>query len=349
MQKIRVGIIGLGFMGTTHFRIYQDVIPDAQVVAVADIDPAKQSGDISKVWGNIGTADNSVPLDFSGMGVYASGLELIADPQVEVVDICVPTPFHKDLIVAALRAGKHVFSEKPLCRNWEQACEIRQAVEASDKFFNVGMCVRAWPEYRHAWETFHAGRVGKLRAATFRRFSPSVAGGGWQNWFCKKELSGGALLDMHLHDTDQVIYFFGLPQAVTAIGADAIISESGIDHVSTFYHYGDGTAVSAQGCWGSAKGTPFEAGFQLVCEKATIRLGSEGYKIYWNDGHCETPHLEINDLPTGWHQELKYFIQCVRDNVKPDKYQNLASIMDSFKVILAEQKSIDCGERVAVQ
>jgi len=66
MGKIRVGIIGLGFMGTTHFRIYKEN-PEVEIVAVADCDERKRKGDVSSVIGNIGNADNSVPLDFSGV------------------------------------------------------------------------------------------------------------------------------------------------------------------------------------------------------------------------------------------------------------------------------------------
>ena len=86
MDKVRIGIIGLGFMGTTHFRIYRD-LPNAQIMAIADVDSAKRQGNISKVCGNIGGGDNSIPLDLTGIKTYASGLELINDPNVDIEDI----------------------------------------------------------------------------------------------------------------------------------------------------------------------------------------------------------------------------------------------------------------------
>ena len=107
MGKVRVGLIGLGFMGSTHFRIYEE-LEDAQIVALADIDPRKRAGDVSSVIGNIGNADNSQPLNMTGIKTYESGYDLINDPDVDVVDICVPTPDHAGLIIAALAAGKHV-------------------------------------------------------------------------------------------------------------------------------------------------------------------------------------------------------------------------------------------------
>ena len=345
MSKVRIGIIGLGFMGSTHFRIYRS-LPNAEIVALADVDPAKRKGDISKVNGNIGNDDNSIPLDMTGVTTYENGFDLINDPNVDVVDVCVPTPYHKDYMVAALKAGKHLFSEKPLCRTLEDAKEIEAAVKEAKGFINIGMCVRAWPEYRYAWELFQSGKCGKMLTATFRRLSPSIDGNHWENWFMDKERSGGALLDMHLHDTDAICYFFGRPEAVTSVGRAICSKNGGIDHVISLYHYGDGTVVEAEGGWGAPAGTPFEMSFQIICEKCTIRLMSEGFKIYWNDGTVETPEVAAT---TGWHVELEYFVNCILNNVTPDKYQNYASVSDAFKVVMAEQDSVDCGERVKVQ
>ena len=128
MKELKVGLIGLGFMGTTHFRIYQS-LPGVKIAAIADVDPDKRRGDISKVVGNIGGSDNSVPFDLSGMEVYDNALDLINKSDVDIVDICVPTPFHAEYLTAALDAGKHVFSEKPLCRNLSEIAKIHETVK----------------------------------------------------------------------------------------------------------------------------------------------------------------------------------------------------------------------------
>ncbi|MFA6930361.1 MAG: Gfo/Idh/MocA family oxidoreductase [Lentisphaeria bacterium] len=348
-DKVRIGLIGLGFMGTTHFRIYQD-LPDAQVVAVADIDPERRKGNISTVWGNIGNADNSIPLDFSNIQTFADGLEMIRTMDLDMVDICIPTPWHKDMILGALAAKRHVFSEKPLCRNLQQMEEIIAAVKKSDRFFNIGLCIRAWPEYRHAREQFKAGKFGKLKCATFRRISPTADGGGaWNNWFCKFDICGGALLDMHMHDADAIRYFFGRPKAVTAFGGKALRSDASIDHVVANYDYGDNILICAEGGWGGAKTVPFEMSFLIICEKATLQLDNNGYKIHWENGTVEAPQVADAALPTGWHQELAYFVQCVKNGIKPDKYQTLDEITDSFRMVMAEQDSIDQKKTITVQ
>ena len=186
MKEVKIGLIGLGFMGSTHWRIYES-LPNVKVVALADVDPAKRAGDVSKVVGNIGGGDNSAPLDMTGVATYEDAMKMIAETDADIIDICVPTPVHCQYLLAALKAGKHVFCEKPLCRNLDQLQEIRAAVKASDKFFNAGMCVRAWPEYDAAKNLIDSGKLGEVKSALFRRLSPSVDGNAWNNWFmCEK-------------------------------------------------------------------------------------------------------------------------------------------------------------------
>ena len=161
MKQVKIGIVGFGFMGTTHWGVYKG-IKGAKVVALADVDPAKRRGDISKVVGNIGGGDNSKPVDLSGVKVYKDAMDLIADPDVDVVDICVPTAMHMTYAMAALKSGKHVFCEKPLCRTEAELRALVAQAKRAKGFFNVGLCVRAWPEYRAAYEYFKSGKAGKM-------------------------------------------------------------------------------------------------------------------------------------------------------------------------------------------
>ena len=339
MKRVNIGIVGAGFMGTTHWGIYRN-LKNARIVALADVDPKKRAGDVSAVVGNIGGGDNSQPLDLTGVTVYESAYALIANADVDVVDVCVPTPDHADIVCAALAAGKHVFCEKPLCRDAAQVRRIVAAAKKAKGFFNVGLCVRAWPEYRHAFEYYRSGKAGKMKSATFKRISPSVDGNAWQNWFMDGARSGGALLDLHVHDVDQVQSFFGMPKSVTAVGATGVVSKGGVDHVVATYDYGNGTLVMAEGGWAAAKGVPFEMSFTIVCEKATLKLDASGYHVYPVKGKAITPKLDVKAGPTGWHQELAYFVNCVAKGVTPDKYQTLDSVADTMKLVFAEEKSV---------
>ena len=346
-SKVKVGLIGLGFMGTTHWGIYKGM-KDVVLTAIADVDAAKRRGDISKVVGNIGGGDNSKPLDLTGVTVYENGFAMLANADVDIIDICVPTPDHAELVCAALAAGKHVFCEKPLCRDRAQLKKIVAAVKKAKTFFNVGLCVRAWPEYRHAWEYFKSGKAGQMKTATFKRISPSVDGNAWQNWFMDGARSGGALLDLHVHDIDEVNYFFGKPKRISAVGATSVVSKGGVDHVVATYDYGNGTLVMAEGGWAAAKGTPFEMSFTIVCEKATLKLDASGYHIYPAKGKPITPKCDVKAGPTGWHQELAYFVQCVKKGIKPTKYQTLDSVATTMEMAFAEERAVQNGKTLSL-
>lgn len=338
-EKVKVGIIGLGFMGTTHFQIHQK-LGKSEIIAVADVDESKIRGDWSRVVGNIGDFDYSRPINMDGIAAYTDGMDLINNPEVEMVDICVPTFLHEKFAVAALRNNKHVLCEKPIGRNLDEARRITEEAERSSRLFGNGLCVRHWPEYRHAYELYKSGQLGKIKSAVFKRVSPSIHGNAWEDWFMKDELSGSALLDLHLHDTDLVRYFFGKPVSVTSFGLKGFRSDSGIDHVLTNYDFGDETLIMTEGGWDPAKATPFEMSFQLVCEKGTIRLSEQGYKIIYEDGKIEEPEPAEERLPTGWHVEIDYFLSCIINNEKPEKYLTTEEMRDSMAIIEAEELSI---------
>ncbi len=346
-KKIRIGIIGIGFMGSTHYHIHK-ANRKAEVVAIADVDRRKLEGDWSSIVGNIGGFDND-NIDLSTVKTYDDAMNLIADPDIDMVDICVPTFLHKKYAVAALKVNKHVHLEKPIARNLSEAKEIIAVAEKTKSFFSVGMCIRFWPEYRYAWELYKSNKIGKLVSATFKRISPSIAGNAWEDWFMNSNLSGGALLDLHLHDIDEVLYFFGKPQKVSSFGTKGFRSdEEGIDHAISIYDFGNGTFVTTEAGWESAPATPFEMSFQIVCEKATIRLSETGYKIIWEDGTIEEPTITMEDLPTGWHVELNYFLDCIIHNKEPKDYISYYDMINSIKIVEATKKSIDSGKSVEI-
>jgi len=339
-KKVKVGIIGLGFMGTTHLNIYK-ANDKAEVVAIADVNPAKLAGDISSVFANIGGADNSIPLDMSGLALYKDGMDLINDPNVDLVDICLPTYLHRKYAVPALEAGKHLMLEKPMGRTSEDAKAIADAAAKSDKCFTVGMCVRAWPEYRYVYEQLKAGKYGKVKNAFFKRFSPTMEGKAWEDWFSKNEYSGGALLDLHLHDIDQIVSLFGRPTAVTSTGSKGVRSDGAVDHVFTFYDFEDSKMIVAEGGWSATDNSPFEMSFQLVCEKATVIFSQTGLKEYYEDGTVEEIDVSGYSGPTGWHAELDNLLEAIQKGIPANQYLTPAEALDGICIAEAEQKSID--------
>lgn len=334
-KTIKVGLIGLGAMGVKHFGIYQS-LPDVEVAAIADMDLARLKGDVSQVRLN-GRRIAEDSLDLTGIKVFSDAEELLRSmPELDMIDICLPTTLHVQLIRAGIKAGVAVFCEKPLCLKFEEAESLLNEIRDSGVPFNLGLCVRMNPPFLHAYEFIRSGKAGKILSAVFRRFSPKLNG-----WFVSEEKTGGALLDLHIHDADYVNFLFGCPDSVTAHGAGNIVSpESGIDQLCAVYHYENGPFVMAESGWAAAPDVPFERNFLIIGEKATLQLNHEGYKIFGSDGGVEEVDLSSYGQPDGWHLELKYFTDCLRGGIKPDRYQTLESIADTYRILKAEKDSV---------
>jgi len=114
---IRVGVVGLGMMGSMHIGAYHD-IKNAELAAICDKDPARAGGDLSGAWSNLGEGGGDA-IDMSVVKGTTELADLLAMEDLDLVDICVPTPFHAEVVPAALASGKHVICEKtpgPHCR-----------------------------------------------------------------------------------------------------------------------------------------------------------------------------------------------------------------------------------------
>ena len=236
IRKVNVAVVGLGFMGVTHLRSYLNN-PQARVVAVCAATRLPQNGVLCGVAGNI---KNSGDIRLGArVKVYRQFDELLADRDVELVDICTPTALHPAQVIAALQAGRHVLCEKPLAESAADARKVLKVAATSKKFLMPAMCMRFWPGWSFLKKIVTEKTYGEVRSASFHRLSAMPA------WGSAGVHSGGALFDLHIHDTDFVNYLFGRPQGVSSTG---VIGEGGmINHVLTQYHYPGGPAVSAEG------------------------------------------------------------------------------------------------------
>jgi len=260
---VRMAIVGMGGMGNMHLGIYNR-LESVEVVAVCDKDVKKLKAGQTEQQINIGTGGGT--LDLSKVKLYRSLNKLLADPAVEAVDICVPTPLHKRYAVAALQAGKHVLCEKPMGKSPREAMEMVDAAEASGKTLMIAQCIRFWPEYAYLKEAVDSSRLGRLLSLQMWRYSAPPTWG-WQNWFMQGKKSGGALLDLHVHDVDFVISAFGKPSAVSSQGA---VGPSGeIDAIVTQYSYGPDKIITTTGNWCLADG--FYMAYLAIFEKGHIQ------------------------------------------------------------------------------
>ena len=330
----KIGIIGLGMMGRTHYEAYQEI--GASVVAVADQDPKRASGDLSGTAGNVLEGGlTKLPMDRIRGTTNAS--ELIAMKDVDIVDVCVPTTQHVDVVVEALRAGKHVLCEKPLARTVAKAERVAAAARDAKGFFMPAMCMRFWPQWAWLKAAVAEKRYGAVRAATFRRVT-SMPGG----WYGNGAMSGGAALDLHIHDTDFVQFLFGMPKAVSSRGYSKTSGE--IDHLSTQFIYDDVPIVTAEGGWCFADGFGFQMQYTVNFENASadFDLAREQPLRLMQNGQV-TPIECGPDF--GYIRELRYFIDCIKKSEKP-AIVTADDGVRSLRLVEAEVKSVRSGEIV---
>jgi len=327
----RVGIIGLGFMGRMHIAAY-DKVPNAKLVAIADQNPTRAAGDFSGAWGNIAGAVEK--LDMTGIMGTTDLQTLIHNSSVDLVDICVPTPSHEALAVAALAAGKHVLCEKPLALNSTSAGRIADAAGSARGLFMPAMCIRFWPQWAWLKQAVDDRRYGAVVGATFRRVASMPPG-----WFSNGAQSGGALLDLHIHDTDFVFHLFGPPDAVFSRGYSKTSGRT--DHIVTEYLYDRGPAlVSAEGSWCMADGFAFTMRYTVNFEGATADFDSgREHALVVSASGTSTP-IDLNG--DGYEGELAYFVDCIQSGRRPDRV-TAADAVQGLRILEAEQRSIESG------
>jgi predicted dehydrogenase len=338
-MTLQVAIVGFGFMGQMHARVYQ-ALPGVEIAAIVD--------------------PYAAAAGFAGeMGLHCPILpsleSALTREEVNIIDICLPTDLHAESIIAAARAGKHIFCEKPLALNIEQATRALKEVERSGVALQVGQCIRFWPEYQTLEEFSKSGAGGKLISLGLQRRASAPAYNR-ENWLHQARRSGGAALDLHIHDTDFIHHLLGTPCAVHSVGHQ----QQGVwTRIFTHYLF-DSVAVSAEGAWDMPPGWGFQMAFQAVFENAAVEYDSRTtptLHLTLNDGprnamSFSKPQLEASGPATGnlsdlggYFNELRYFCDCLRTQQKPTIATG-AQALESLRTVMAEIESLESGHIV---
>lgn len=338
---VKVGIIGMGFIGQQHFQTWATV-EGAEVVAVADKQVEKVAASASAVGGNVGEA---AALDLSGVQRFTEADDLLAAGGFDVVDVCLPTCVHAMMTKKVFAAGFHAVCEKPMALSVAECDEMIAASEAAGKMLFMAHCIRFWPEYEVLANMVANGDLGRLVTMKFTRLSPSPfwSQDGWLNDSSK---SGGALLDLHVHDADFVMSVMGMPPAVFSRAGNATCCGPKVDHVMTNYLYPD-VAVLAEGGWAMPPKYPFEMAFEVLGEKGCLTFStshSPMLNFYTAGGETINPECRAT---TGYQQELEYFAACIANNEQPTRVTAFDA-REAIRLVLAEKESIETGMVVAL-
>jgi len=334
-KQVNVAVVGLGFMGVTHLRAHLDN-PAARVVAVCDATRTPVDGVLPGVAGNIKKSDGIRLGPEVKVFLHLDGM--LADPEVQIVDICTPTTLHPAQVIAALRAGRHVLCEKPLARTSAEAMEILKVAAESPGMLMPAMCMRFWPGWAWLKQAVAEQAFGRVLAANFRRVSemaPAARQGSY---------AGGALFDIHIHDSDFVNFLFGQPASVFSSG---VTGPSGdINHVVTQYHFPGGPVVHAEGSWLLAKG--FNMSYTIHCERATLDfdLSRGAGALQITETGCESRIVKL-DGPDGYGAETRYFVDCVA-NGNPPMLVTAQDGVTAIRICEAEEQSVRTGKPVGI-
>jgi predicted dehydrogenase len=307
---MRVAVIGLGFMGSTHLEALLS-IPDAELVAVCSRDEKKLSGDLTGIQGNIGGPGQR--LEFGGAAKYREIRQVINDPRVEAVDICLPTHLHASVAIAALAAGKHVLVEKPIALDAASAGQMITAAKQHDRVLMVAHVLRFFPMYEALSDLLSSGRIGGARSAIFRRRCAAPA---WGGWLADPAQSGGGVFDLLIHDLDMCLHLFGKPEAISATGHEALAA--GVDVITAQLHYPEQRTVIVSGGWHHPRSYPFSMEYTVVADGGTVEYSSAGRAptLYRADGQIEPLLRPEKDV---YRAQIEYFLGCCRERRNPER------------------------------
>ena len=311
---VRIGIVGIGFMGMIHY-LAASKVAEAKVVALSSRNRKKLEGDWTSIQGNFGP--RGTQMDLSGHAVYENYADLLADPNIDLVDLCVPNADHARYAIQALEAGKNVLVEKPIALTTADADAMVAASRASGKLLMVAHVLPFFPEFAYAAEAIRSKRFGALKAAHLTRV---IARPQWSADIADSDKSGGPAIDLHIHDNHYVALVCGVPKGVHTRGVE---EDGAVTHLSTQYIYDDrNLSVSAVSGALSQPGRPFTHGFDFYLEKATLSfafasVGDEGQvfplTVSQADGTNVRPSLGASDPIDAFVEEIRMAAKSVEE------------------------------------
>jgi predicted dehydrogenase len=328
---IRLAIVGAGFMGSAHAGNYAALAErvDVRWVCSRSLDRA------AKLAESLG-AEVTTDLD-----------EVLRDPEIDAVDICLPTHLHREAAERALGAGKHVFLEKPIALTPEDADAIVDAAKKSGRALMVGLVLRFWPEYVELERRLAAGELGRPLAISTHRLSPPAD---WNDWMADSSLSGGVAVDLLVHDFDQMNRLLGRAKSVFA-------RQPAPGHVVATVTY-DGAEGVAEGSMRMPDSYPFSSNIRVLCEggvaeyafRATPAAEGEGniggvdpsvggLRLYGSDVEPETILFEAVDP---WGPEIVHFVECIEQGRIPEEGTG-EQARDALLVSVAANSSLESG------
>ncbi len=330
-NMIKLGVIGFGHIGKIHCEAVRQVT-GMTLTAVATSHPEE----VRRLCG-------------SGVQTYASYSELVRDTSLDAVMVCTPTYLHEEQVLAAANQGLHVLCEKPFALETAGAERMLAGARENEVVLMIAQVLRFWPPYVRIKQAVESGEVGTIQAVTAYRVAKYPS---WGDWFRDPAKSGGALLDMQVHDVDFVYWLLGAPVELYAAGKRSAVGSW--DHVLTTLQY-PGSVVGIESSYLMPDGWPFSCGIRVMGSVAspefTFRVGgnieqrqhaSSKLVMYRSDGCAVELPVSGEDM---YVAQLQYFADCVAQVSAPlrclpeDSYK-VMQIMEACKKSLSSSSPV---------
>lgn len=275
--KLKIGLIGTGFMGKTHAYGYMnaarifDLPVEAKLHSVADIN-ADSARDAARVFGFASAT--------------ADWRETVNDPEIDIISITTPNTLHKEMSLAAIAAGKHVYCEKPLAPLARDAREMAEAAKAAGVKTQVGFNYLCNPMLRLAREMIAAGELGEIRGYRGLHAEDYMADASGPFTFRHDPAGGGALADVGSHALATAEFLLGpitevMGDLVTVI-AERTDGTGGrrrveVDDVGrAFLRFANGASGSIESNW-IATGRKMQHDFEVYGSKGAVYFSQERF------------------------------------------------------------------------
>lgn len=329
-------------MGMIHYLASRH-LQGAQVTALCSRDPKKLAGDWRGIRGNFGPPGEV--MDLAGIKKYEHLAEMLADPDIDLIDVCNPTHLHPETAIQALQAGKHVLVEKAIALEPEEADRMVAAARQAGKLLMVAHVLPFVPEFAFAAEVVRSGRYGKLLGAHFQRV---IARPDWSQDIGDAAKTGGPAVDLHIHDTHFIGLICGVPEQVFSSGVQ---EQGAVQYLTTQYLYpGQNICVSCSSGAVAQKAREFVHGYEMYLEQATLtyQSGTVPLTVLHADGKTEQPQLTGGTEATAaFTHEIQTAVEGVRAGKEPALLSGQLA-RDALVLCHREIESVRSGKPVKI-
>ena len=330
MRTISYGVIGLGFFGEKHAEVLCDM-PGVELAAVCTRRPHRVK---------------EVAERFGVPRTYTDYRDLLADDRVDAVSVVTHVNDHRDITLAALGAGKHVFLEKPMAGTVEDCDAIVEAAHAARGAFMVGHICRFDPRVSLAKSAVHEGRIGRIVSMHATRNLPAAIGAGVLDKI-------SSLLGDGIHDTDLMLWFTGSRVKTVYAQTVQVRRFKHPDVGWAMYRFENDAVGVIETAWCLPDTTPFtiDARMEVIGTEGALYIdaGNAGLTIHDASGGHKPDTVYWPDLlgrRVGvLRNELAYFVECVRAGKAPDAITPEES-RAAVAVMCAAERSAATGEVV---